>query len=69
MKSVENIDRPNDGCDKQEKTQNTHVTLILLERLAERGSTLVVHIALHVVTGSGFIAFQMGSKLKPASHK
>jgi hypothetical protein len=45
MKGVKNIDRPNDGCDKQEKTQNTHGTFIVLERLAERSSTLVVHIA------------------------
>jgi hypothetical protein len=62
MKSVENIDRPDDGCDKQEKTQNTHITLIVLERLAQRGSTLVLHIALHGCYRTGFIAFQMGSK-------
>jgi hypothetical protein len=64
MKSVENIDCPNDGYDEQEKTQKTHMTLIVLERLAERGSTLVVHIALYGCHRHG-LARSKAQALKP----
>jgi len=65
VKSMKNVDRSNNGCDKQEKAQNPHGTYSLFADLIQHWRFIIDDM---VVSRTRIIVFQMGSKtqaLKP----